>query len=221
MSRSTSAALTTASSGTLCSITACVGVPIGPKNYPAEAGPSLGRKRLRRPGDQSSPDAAHPRPGLWHIGGFFMKKAGRWPGLRVVQAADLPGRPIGMSLASLRLSTSDRDVKSILSGDGFAPVGEPNVAVWLLPARPRSPHFEFSGSWPAALSRFLRGPIHGLRCPPRLAGSARPERVTAGLCGTLNASPNVQNTLNPRPCSSSRASGGIETGGRYFLERSH
>jgi len=44
------------------------------------------------------PDTAHSRPGLWHIGGFFMKKAGLWPGLRVVQAAGLPGRPIGMSL---------------------------------------------------------------------------------------------------------------------------
>jgi len=41
--------------------------------------------------------------------------------------------------------------------------------------------------------------IRGLRRRPRLAGSVRPGRVTAGLCGTLNASPSLMpNTLNPR-----------------------
>jgi hypothetical protein len=51
----------------------------------------------KKAGRSIIPDTAHSRPGLWHIGGFFMKKSGRWPGLRVVQAADLPGRPIGMN----------------------------------------------------------------------------------------------------------------------------
>jgi hypothetical protein len=61
----------------------------------------------KKAGRSIIPDAVQARPGLWHIEDFFMKKAGRWPGLPVVRAADLPGRPIGMSLAPLRCSTSD------------------------------------------------------------------------------------------------------------------
>jgi hypothetical protein len=78
-----------------------------------------------------------------------------------------------------------------------APVGEPNVAVWLLPPRPRSPQFESSGSWPAARSRFLRRP-HTWATPPAAISRIGPTRASAGLGGTLNARPNVQNTLNPR-----------------------
>src|SRR5712691_8677782 len=118
----------------------------------------------KKAGRSIIPDTAHSRPGLWHIGGFFMKKAGRWPGLPIVRAADLPGRPIGMSLAPLRRSTSD--------GCKISPVTasrQLESQTWQYGSS-RHGRGRLSSNFLALgrrlLVAFFGGPIHGLRPPP-------------------------------------------------------
>src|SRR6266568_9469406 len=75
-----------------------------------------------------------------------------------------------------------------------------------MPSSARSPHFEFSGSWSAGPSRFLRRP-HTWATPPAAISRIGPTRarVTAGFCETLNASPSViENTLEPNTLLSPR-----------------